>query len=381
MRIAITAGSRGVAYYPEILATVVDEVKRVGGIPFLIPAMGSHGGATAEGQLEVLRELGITPDSVGAPILSTMEVEEVGRIDGGIPVYVDKYAVKADGIIVVGRVKPHTDFKDRIESGLMKMMAVGLGKHKGAETIHMYRSEGYHRLIPLAAKLIMEKLPILFGLAIVENAFHEIAVVKAIEPGDIEEEEARLLERAKELLARIPFKDIDVLIVDEIGKEISGAGMDTNVVGRFWLPGESDPRTPNIRFIVVLDLTERSHGNAVGIGLADITTEKLVRKIDYRATFINALTSGHTITAKIPIFLPTDRDAIAAALYLCRPIDPMEAKVVRIRNTLELERMWVSESLYDIVVEDPTFKGRIQILREPEDMIFDDYGGILPKHY
>ncbi|MCX8161901.1 MAG: nickel-dependent lactate racemase, partial [Candidatus Bathyarchaeota archaeon] len=145
MRIAITAGSRGVAYYPEILATVVDEVKRVGGIPFLIPAMGSHGGATAEGQLEVLRELGITPDSVGAPILSTMEVEEVGRIDGGIPVYVDKYAVKADGIIVVGRVKPHTDFKDRIESGLMKMMAVGLGKHKGAETIHMYRSEGYHR--------------------------------------------------------------------------------------------------------------------------------------------------------------------------------------------------------------------------------------------
>ncbi|MCX8161527.1 MAG: DUF2088 domain-containing protein, partial [Candidatus Bathyarchaeota archaeon] len=223
--------------------------------------------------------------------------------------------------------------------------------------------------------------PILFGLAIVENAFHEIAVVKAIEPGDIEEEEARLLERAKELLARIPFKDIDVLIVDEIGKEISGAGMDTNVVGRFWLPGESDPRTPNIRFIVVLDLTERSHGNAVGIGLADITTEKLVRKIDYRATFINALTSGHTITAKIPIFLPTDRDAIAAALYLCRPIDPMEAKVVRIRNTLELERMWVSESLYDIVVEDPTFKGRIQILREPEDMIFDDYGGILPKHY
>lgn len=381
MRIAITAGSRGIAHYPEILATIVDEVKKVGGIPFLVPAMGSHGGATVEGQLEVLRELGITSDSVGAPILATMEVEEVGRIDGAIPVYVDKYAAKADGIIVVGRVKPHTDFKDRIESGLMKMMAIGLGKQKGAETIHMYKSEGYHRLIPLAAKLIMEKLPILFGLAIVENAFHEIAIVKAIEPKDIEEEEAKLLEKAKELLARIPFKDIDVLIIDEIGKDISGAGMDTNVIGRFWLPGESDPRTPSIKVIVVLDLTEKSRGNAVGIGLADITTEKLVRKIDYRATFINALTSGHTITAKIPIFLPTDRDAIAAALHLCRPIDPMEAKVVRIKNTLELERIWISESLYYMAMKDPMLRDRIQVLKEPEDIMFDEQGNILPKHY
>lgn len=381
MRIAITAGSRGIAHYPEILATVVEEVRKAGGNPFLVPAMGSHGGATAEGQLEVLRELGITPDSVGAPILATMEVEEVGRIDGSIPVYVDRYASKADGIIIVGRVKPHTDFKDRIESGLMKMMAIGLGKQKGAETIHMYKSEGYHRLIPAAARLIMEKLPILLGLAVVENAFHEIAIVKAIEPKDIEEEEAKLLEKAKELLARIPFKDIDVLIIDEIGKDISGAGMDTNVVGRFWLPGENDPRTPNIKVIVVLDLTEKSHGNAVGIGLADITTERLVRKIDYRSTFINALTSGHPITAKIPIFLPSDRDAIAAALHLCRPIDPMEAKIVRIKNTLELERMWISESLYERVKRDPELGGKIEILREPEDIRFDEKGNLLHGYY
>lgn len=379
MRIAITAGSRGIAHYPEILATVVEEVRKAGGKPFLVPAMGSHGGGIVEGQLEVLRELGITPDSVGAPILATMEVEEVGRIDGCIPVYVDKYASKADGIIVVGRVKPHTDFKDRIESGLMKMMAIGLGKQKGAETIHMYKSEGYHKLIPAAARLIMERLPILLGLAVVENAFHEIAIVKAIEPKDIEEE-AKLLEKAKELLARIPFKDIDVLIIDEIGKDISGTGMDTNVVGRFWLPGESDPRTPNIKVIVVLDLTEKSHGNAVGIGLADITTERLVRKIDYRSTFINALTSGHSITAKIPIFLLSDRDAIAAALHLCRPIDPLEAKIVRIKNTLELERMWISESLYDMVKKDPELRGRIEILRKPEDMTFDGEGN-LPRGY
>jgi hypothetical protein len=381
MRIAITAGSRGIAHYPEILATVVEEVRKAGGKPFLVPAMGSHGGGIVEGQLEVLRELGITPDSVGAPILATMEVEEVGRIDGCIPVYVDKYASKADGIIVVGRVKPHTDFKDRIESGLMKMMVIGLGKQKGAETIHMYKSEGYHKLIPAAARLIMERLPILLGLAVVENAFHEIAIVKAIEPKDIEEEEAKLLEKAKELLARIPFKDIDVLIIDEIGKDISGTGMDTNVVGRFWLPGESDPRTPNIKVIVVLDLTEKSHGNAVGIGLADITTERLVRKIDYRSTFINALTSGHSITAKIPIFLPSDRDAIAAALHLCRPIDPLEAKIVRIKNTLELERMWISESLYDMVKKDPELRGRIEILRKPEDMTFDGEGNLPHGYY
>jgi len=374
MRIAITAGSRGIAQYPEILATVVEEVKKAGGKPFLVPAMGSHGRATPEGQVEVLRSLDVTPETVGAPICSSMEVEEIGRLDNGATVCVDRIALKADGIILVARVKPHTDFKDKIESGLMKMMAIGLGKQKGAETIHWYQSEGYHRLLPLAAKMIMKKAPILLGLAVVENAYHEIAIVKALEPDEIEEGEMKLLEKAKELLARLPFKEIDVLIVEEIGKNISGVGMDTNVIGRFWLHGESDPRTPKIKRIVVLDLSDETHGNASGIGLADLTTKRAVSNIDYDATFINCLTGGSPEADKIPVFLPNDRDAIAMALRTCGPVDPKKAKVVRIRNTLELERLWISESLAEMIKRDKALSERIELLGEPREMQFDVLG-------
>jgi len=374
--IAITAGSRGIAHYPEILSTVVEEVKKAGGKPFLVPAMGSHGGATPEGQLAVLRELGITPETVGAPIRATMEVDEIGRLENGVPVYVDRNALKADGIIVVNRIKPHTDFKGEIESGLMKMMVIGLGKQKGAEMIHSYRSEGYHKLLPEAARLIMKKLPILMGLAIVENAFHEIAIVRAIETEDIEREEKELLKKAKSLIARIPFKDIDVLIIDEIGKEISGTGMDTNVVGRFWLPGEYEPTAPKIKRIVVLDLTEETHGNAIGIGLADITTKRLVDKIDYQATFVNALTAGHVEGSKTPVFLPNDREAIIMALRTCGPINPREAKVVRIRNTLNLDRLWISESLLKNLESDPELKKKIEVVGKLEEMQFDILGNL-----
>jgi len=373
-KIAITAGSRGIAHYPEILATVVDEVKRAGGKPFLAPAMGSHGGATPEGQLQVLKSLGITSETVGAPIHSSMEVDEIGRLDNNAPVYVDRIALKADGIIVVGRVKPHTDFKGKIESGVMKMMAIGLGKQKGAEMIHWYKSEGYHKLIPAAAKLIMKKAPILLGLAVVENAYHEIAIVKALELNEIEQEEMKLLEKAKELLARLPFKEIDTLVIDEIGKDISGEGMDTNVMGRFWLPGESDPKAPKIKKIVVLDLSEGTHGNAIGIGLADVTTKRVISKIDYDVTFVNCLTAGSTEIAKIPVFLPNDRDAIATALHTCGPIDPRKAKVVRIKNTLELERFWISESLAEIVKSNRELLERVEFLSESREMQFDVLG-------
>lgn len=375
-RIAITAGSRGIAHYAEILATVVEEVRRAGGEPFLVPAMGSHGGATPEGQVRVLRSLGITPEAVGAPIEASMEVEMIGRLDDGTPVYVDRIALKADGIIVVGRVKPHTDFKGRIESGLMKMMAIGLGKQKGAETIHGRGPEGYHKLIPEAARMIMERAPIILGLAIVENARHEIAIVRALKPHEIEVEEERLLVEAKELLARLPFKEIDVLIVDEIGKNISGTGMDTNVIGRFWLPGEAEPRAPKIRRIVVLDLSEETHGNAVGIGLADFTTWRAFSKIDYHETYMNSLTAGSPETARIPIYLPSDREAIAMALRTCWLADPKEARVVRIRNTLKLERFWISEGLMEIVKRDNELSGRIEFLGEPREMQFDVLGNL-----
>jgi hypothetical protein len=373
-KIVITAGSRGIAHYPEILATVVDEVKRAGGKPFIVPAMGSHGGATPEGQIQILKSLGITFETVGAPIHSSMKVDEIGRLDNNAPVYFDRIALKSDGIIVVGRVKPHTDFKGKIESGLMKMMAIGLGKQKGAETIHWYKSEGYHRLIPAAARLIMKKAPILLGLAVVENAYHEIAIVNALEPNAIEQEETKLLDKAKKLLARLPFKEIDILIIDEIGKDISGVGMDTNVTGRFWLPGESDPKAPKIKRIVVLDLSERTHGNAIGIGLADLTTKRVISKIDYDATFVNCLTEGSTETAKIPVFLPNDRDAIATAIRTCGPIDSRKAKVVRIKNTLELQRFWISESLAEIVKSNRELFEKIEFLSELEEMQIDVLG-------
>ena len=373
-KIVITAGSRGIAHYPEILATVVDEVKRAGGKPFIVPAMGSHGGATPEGQIQILKSLGITSETVGAPIHSSMKVDEIGRLDNNAPVYFDRIALKSDGIIVVGRVKPHTDFKGKIESGLMKMMAIGLGKQKGAETIHWYKSEGYHKLIPAAARLIMKKAPILLGLAVVENAYHEIAIVKALEPNAIEQEETKLLDKAKKLLARLPFKEIDILIIDEIGKDISGVGMDTNVIGRFWLPGESDSKAPKIKRIVVLDLSERTHGNAIGIGLADLTTKRVISKIDYDATFVNCLTEGSTETAKIPVFLSNDRDAIATAIRTCGPIDSRKAKVVRIKNTLELQRFWISESLVEIVKSNRELFERIEFLSELEEMQIDVLG-------
>jgi hypothetical protein len=341
--IAITAGSRGIANYPEILATVVDEVKRAGGIPFLIPSMGSHGGATPEGQVELLKSLNITPGSVGAPIHATMEVDEVAKLDDGTPIYIDRYALGADGIIVIGRVKPHTDFKETIESGLMKMMVIGLGKQKGAEMIHRHQSEGYHRLLPLAAKIIVEKVPILLGLAVVENAYHRIAIVKAVEPQDIEREEVKLLEKAKQLIARLPFHEIDV---------------------------------PEIRRIVVLDLSEQTHGSAIGMGLADVTTQRVISKIDYQKTFVNVLTAGWPEVGKTPVFLPNDRDAIAAALGTIGLDDPREAKVVRIKNTQELEKIWISESLLNTVKDDLNLQKTMEVLGDLREMQFDVLGTI-----
>jgi nickel-dependent lactate racemase len=373
-RIAVTAGSRGIANIAGILATVVEEIRKTGGEPFIVPAMGSHGGSTPEGQVEVLRSLGVTEESVGAPIVSSMEVDPVGTLDGGVTVYLDRVALKADGIFVVGRVKPHTDFKGEIESGLLKMLAIGLGKQKGAEMIHWHKYDGYHRIMPEAGRLIAEKTNVIMGLAVLENAAHETAEVKAVLPGDFTEEERRLLETAKKLLPRIPFKEIDVLIVEEIGKNISGVGMDTNVTGRFWMPGESDPMAPSVGKIVVLDLSEETHGNAIGIGLADLTTARAAAKIDHQQTYVNCLTQGSGETGKIPPYLPNDRDAIATAVRICGPVDPLKARVVRIKNTQELERIWVSEALAEEVRENAELSSRVKLLGEPREMQFDVLG-------
>jgi hypothetical protein len=372
-RIAITAGSRGIANIPEILATIVEEVSKEGGEPFLVPSMGSHGGATPEGQIQVLESLGITKDVVGAPILSSMEVDLVGVLSNGVRVFIDRNAMQSDGIIVVGRIKPHTDFKGEIESGLLKMLSIGLGKQKGAEMIHWHKYDGYHKIMPEAAQLIIEKTNVVMGLAIIENAYHETVLVKALDPSEFKEAEKKLLKTAKALLPRIPFKKLDVLIVEEIGKNISGVGMDTNVIGRFWMPKENDPSAPNIGKIVVLDLSEETHGNAIGIGLADLTTVRAVSKIDYNKTYVNCLTQGSCETGKIPPSMPNDRDAIATAIRISGPIESTQAKIVRIKNTQELERIWISETLSEQISKTNSITN-IELIGDLQEMQFDVLG-------
>jgi Lactate racemase N-terminal domain len=373
-RIAVTAGSRGIANIPLILKTVVDELKAIGAKPFIIPAMGSHGGATPEGQIEVLHSLGVTEESVGAPIEASMEVQVIGSLPDGVEIYLNRIAVEADGVFVVGRVKPHTDFKGEIESGLLKMMAIGLGNQKGAEMIHWHRYDGYHRILPEAGKLIAEKTNIVMGLALLENAHHRTAEIHALHPSEFYDAEKQLLEKAKDLLPRLPFKDIDVLVVEEIGKNISGVGMDTNVTGKFWMPKEYDTRAPDVKKIAVLDLTEETHGNAIGIGLADVTTRRAFEKIDHHQTYVNCLTQGSGETGKIPPFLANDHDAIATAIRISGPIDPVNAKVIRIKNTQELETLYISEALVNELQSDPELQKRLKMVEPLKEMQFDVMG-------
>jgi hypothetical protein len=377
MRIAVTAGSRGISHINEVLVTILEEVKSLGGDPFIVPAMGSHGGASREGQVKVLESLGITTESMGVAIHSSMEVKEIGVLDNDAPVYMDQNAYEADGVIVVNRVKAHTAFKDEIESGLTKMLAIGLGKQKGAETIHRLGSEGYHKYLRCAARLILEKSPILLGVALVEDGYKNIVEIKALEPHEIEEEDKRLLKQSKSLMARIPFKEIDVLIIEEIGKDISGSGMDTNVIGKFSLPGEFEPLAPNVNIIVVLDLSEKTHGNAYGIGLSDITTERLYHKIDFHSTFMNCLTSNQVQLGKIPPFLPNDRDAIAQGIRISGHLNSEKTRIVRIRNTLKLQEFWASKPLVEEIKTNMALQSKLSVIEGPEEMMFDTLGFIV----
>ncbi len=373
--IVITAGSRGIANIVDIIAAVVEEVKKCGGKPFIVPAMGSHGGATPEGQVELLANYGITPEHVGAPIVSSLEVDVIGHLEDGTAVYMSRDAHKADGIVVVNRVKPHTDFKDEIESGLAKMMVIGLGKQKGAESLHSFLADGYHKMLVKMAKIILGKTKIICGLAIVENGYHETAIIKAIPPERIIEEEIELQRISKRYLARIPFKEIDLLVIDEIGKEISGAGMDPNVTGRFYVPTEHEPQAPKVGKIVVLDLTTDSEGNATGLGGADLTTRRLFDKIDFEKTFVNTLTSGWVEASKIPTFLSCDRDAILMGLRIAGVKDQKKAKIVLIKNTLELERFLISEALRQEIDQNPELK-KVKVVSEARDMVFDVLGNL-----
>ena len=374
-QIALTAGSRGVAHIDQILKTLVQAVRQKGAHPFLIPSMGSHGGGTSEGQVEMLKRLGVTEESTGAPIVSSMDVVEIGKSRFGFPVMVAKAAAEADGVIVVNRIKPHTEFEGPIESGLMKMMAIGMGKHRGCFEVHKQAVQyGYRDVIPEIGGVILSKLPILFGLGIVENIYDETAVIRAVLPSRFIVEEKELLSLAKKLMARLPFDKIDVLVVDQMGKNISGTGIDTNVIGRIMFIGEREPEKPKITRIVVLDLTEASHGNAVGIGLADYTTQRLVKKMDLAATATNAVTAMTPEKGRIPIALPTDQAAVEAALDTIGSIPPEEARIVHIKNTLELGELEVSKSFL------PEMKGRadLAVSKQLGPLSFDEAGSVIP---
>jgi len=370
--VAITGGSRGVANIAVIIRSVVDELRQLGVRPFIIPAMGSHGGGTAEGQRLVLEHYGITESSMGAPIRATMETTQVGETPQGIPVFLDNYALEADHVVVVNRVKPHTDFDGDIESGLCKMMAIGLGKHTGAIQYHRANiKHGYYTVITNVSRVVRANCKILFGLGIVENAYDETAVIEAMLTPEIENSERRLLVVAKTSLARIPFDQGDVLVVDEMGKNISGAGMDTNVIGRNVSQRERAPVKPWFTRIFVRDLTEESNGNAVGIGLADLVSRRLVNKIDYSPTYINAITSTNVEAARVPVTFDTDREAMETAFSTCG--NSVEAcRMIWIKNTLKLDQFIVTEALLDEIGSKPHLK----VLERLGELSFDGKGNL-----
>ncbi len=417
--IAVAVGSRGITNLQSIVASVVDLLKSAGAKPFIVPAMGSHGGATPEGQKEILAEYGITEARLDVPIQAAMEVERLGATEDGVDVFFSEATLRSDGVVVINRVKPHTDFSsDSLGSGVLKMLVVGLGKRIGAANFHLSAARfGYEHVLRSIARVTMRSAPVLCGVAIVENQFHETAVLKVLLPEEFEEREGELFREAKRLMPQLPFDDVDLLIVDRLGKNISGAGMDPNITGR-WVHGYSsmlgsqnqafggvwpssatassalstvvegsaansipsvsapgDGRTPlstpnqagpTVRRLFVRDLTPETHGNAIGVGLADLTTSRLVQGMDKQVTYINALTSLSPNCAKIPIYFDTDREAITRALASLPVADPRQAKIIRIHDTLSLEKLEVSEAYTEALKRRP----ELEAITEPQEMRF-----------
>ncbi len=343
--IAVGIGSRGIHGIDRVARSIVDTLREMEYKPFIVAAMGSHGGATAEGQRELLAGYGVTPEAMGVPVKTDMDSVILGTNPVGLPIFFDKNAYQADGIVLANRVKPHTDFRGVHESGVLKMLVIGLGKREGASQVHKLGIRGLCEVLPAVGRFLVENTRFALGLALLENAEDVTAEIVALEPEAIFDVEPRLLERARGLMGRLPFDQIDVLVVGELGKNYSGAGMDPNVIGRLMVETQPDPNHPLVTRLVVLDVSDESHGNIVGVGFADLTTERLVSRMDPVPFRINTLTSCCLERSRIPITLPTDRDVIQAALETCWRIDPSEARVVVIPNTLEVETLWVSRPL------------------------------------
>ena len=373
--VAICVGSRGIANLAPVVEAVASKLKISGYQPFVTPAMGSHGGATPEGQMEVLRARGISKDTVGVSIKATMDVVPMGEVDG-IPLFLDRLAHEADGIVLVNRIKPHTNFIGPTESGLIKMMAIGLGNQVGAEHYHrltVVRSQ--YEIISTAGKELIHKSQVLFGVALFENQRHETAEIRFALAKEIETVEAALLKKARECLATLPLDEIDLLIIDEMGKEISGEGIDPNVVGRDVIAYGARRPLPKITRIFVRDLTEASEGSAVGIAQADFTTQRLVDKIDFHATAINCLTACAPEAGKIPLAYATDREAIEAALMTLRPAEVADLRIVQIKNTMALMTLLVSTACLPVVKEKPG----ILLDTDALTLTFGDDGNLIPR--
>ena len=358
--IAIAVGSRGITNIKSIVKIVVDFLKIKGANPFIIPAMGSHGGATAEGQKQVLKSYDITEDFLKVPIRSSMEVIELPQNGLKNKVYIDKIASEADGIIIINRIKPHTSFHGNYESGLMKMLVIGLGKHKQAIEIHKYGINGLKNLILPAAKQIIKHSNILFGIAVIENAYDEIMLIKVLTPDAFEKKESDLLKIAKENMPKLPVDDIDILIIDQMGKNISGVGIDPNIIGRLKIQGEKEPDNPKIKRIIVADLTKESNGNAIGVGLADFITKKLYKKIDFKSTYENVITTSFIERAKIPIVSDNEKSAFNQAIRTLGNIDINSLRIIRIKNTLCLDEIYVSKAIYEEIKNNENIKKMFQ---------------------
>ncbi len=380
MRIALGVGSRGITNLAEIVKATIGVLTGAGARPFVVPAMGSHGGATPEGQARVLADYGITAETVGVPIVAGMEVLKIGTAFDGLDVVFSASALQADGVVVLNRVKPHTDFHGPLGSGIQKMLTIGFGKQAGAANAHRAAAHmGHEVVIREFSRVILGAVPILFGVAIVEDQHHQTAEIVVMRPEDIPTEESCLLEKARELMPRLPLNEIDLLIVDKLGKEISGSGMDTNVIGRGIMGystalGSNGTRSPHISRIFVRDLSPATNGNGIGIGLADFTTTRAVRALNMRYTYVNALTSIGLHPAKIPIHFDTDRETIHEAIASLATLNPETLRVVRITDTLNLERLLVSESCLDSLRSSPA----VELISGARDMLFDDGDNLLP---
>jgi len=363
--IAISVGSRGIDNLELVVKETVQYVKDKGAFPFIIPAMGSHGGATAEGQQTILTDYGITEEKMGAPVRATMEVVEIKNEISPNRLYMDKLAYASDGILMINKIKPHTDFRGKYESGLAKMSVIGLGKEKGANAIHKFGVYGLSQMLSGSAKQMFVTGKILGGIALIENAYDKTMLVRALLSEEILDKEPELLELAKKNRPTFPVENMDVLIIDRMGKNISGVGIDTNIIGRIKIYGQDEPENPSIKSIMVTDLTDESHGNAIGVGLADVITKKLKDKIDYFVTYTNVMTSSFFERGKLPIVAETDVEALELALRSCSYIKPGDERIIRLRDTLHLEELYVS----NVILDEIKHQSNIEIVKSGVELL------------